>query len=61
MQSPPDTYPVSTEAVRQIPLARLGAADDVARVVAFLLSEDAAYIAGPIPMHLRRVWHSTLA
>ena len=35
MQSPSDTYPVSTEAVRQIPLARLGTADDVARVVAF--------------------------
>ena len=41
-----DTYPVSAEAVRQIPLARPGTADDVARVVAFLLSEDAAYIAG---------------
>jgi NAD(P)-dependent dehydrogenase (short-subunit alcohol dehydrogenase family) len=41
-----DTYPVSMEAVRQIPLARPGTADDVARVVAFLLSEEAAYIAG---------------
>jgi NAD(P)-dependent dehydrogenase (short-subunit alcohol dehydrogenase family) len=41
-----DTYPVSAEAVRQIPLARPGTADDVARVVAFLLSEDAAYIVG---------------
>jgi NAD(P)-dependent dehydrogenase (short-subunit alcohol dehydrogenase family) len=41
-----DTYPVSTEDIRQIPLARAGTADDVARVVAFLLSEDAAYIAG---------------
>ena len=41
-----DTYPVSMEAVRQIPLARPGTADDVASVVAFLLSEDAAYIAG---------------
>jgi NAD(P)-dependent dehydrogenase (short-subunit alcohol dehydrogenase family) len=41
-----DTYPVSMEDVRQIPLARAGTADDVARVVAFLLSEDAAYIAG---------------
>jgi NAD(P)-dependent dehydrogenase (short-subunit alcohol dehydrogenase family) len=41
-----DTYPVSAEAVRQIPLGRAGTADDVARVVAFLLSEDAAYIAG---------------
>src|SRR5215831_3695246 len=41
-----DTYPVPAEAVSQIPLARPGTADDVARVVAFLLSEDAAYIAG---------------
>jgi len=41
-----DTYPVSSDDVRQIPLARPGNAEDVARVVAFLLSEDAAYIAG---------------
>jgi NAD(P)-dependent dehydrogenase (short-subunit alcohol dehydrogenase family) len=41
-----DTYPVSTEDTRQIPLARPGTPDDVARAVAFLLSEDAAYIAG---------------
>jgi NAD(P)-dependent dehydrogenase (short-subunit alcohol dehydrogenase family) len=41
-----DRYPVSAEAVHQIPLAHLGTADDVGRVVAFLLSEDAAYIAG---------------
>jgi len=41
-----DTYPVSVEDIRQIPLARPGTADDVARAVAFLLSEDAAYIAG---------------
>src|SRR5215472_2876768 len=40
-----DTYPVSAEAVRQIPLARPGTADDVARLVAFLLSDDAAYLA----------------
>ena len=41
-----DTYPVAAENVRQIPLARAGTTDDVARLVAFLLSEDAAYIAG---------------
>jgi NAD(P)-dependent dehydrogenase (short-subunit alcohol dehydrogenase family) len=41
-----DTYPVSKEDVNQIPLARPGTADDVAKVVAFLLSEDAAYVAG---------------
>ena len=41
-----DTYPISKEDIRQIPLARPGTVDDVARFVAFLLSEDAAYIAG---------------
>jgi len=41
-----DTYPVSREDIRQIPLARPGTVDDVARAVAFLLSEEAAYIAG---------------
>lgn len=32
----------------QIPLGRLGSAEDVAGVVAFLLSEDAAYITGQV-------------
>ncbi len=32
----------------QIPLARLGEAEDVARVCAFLASEDAAYITGQV-------------
>ena len=41
-----DTYPVAMEDIRQIPLARPGTPDDVAKAVAFLLSEDAAYIAG---------------
>jgi NAD(P)-dependent dehydrogenase (short-subunit alcohol dehydrogenase family) len=45
-----DIYPVSAEAVRQIPLARPGTADDVARLVAFLLSDDAAYIASQDPL-----------
>ena len=34
--------------VKQIPLGRLGAAEDVARVVAFLCGPDAAYIQGEI-------------
>jgi NAD(P)-dependent dehydrogenase (short-subunit alcohol dehydrogenase family) len=31
---------------KRIPLGRIGQPDDIARVVAFLLSEDAAYITG---------------
>lgn len=34
--------------VRQIPLGRLGEPDDIARVTAFLLSEDAAYVHGTV-------------
>ncbi|HLV79376.1 MAG TPA: 3-oxoacyl-[acyl-carrier-protein] reductase [Chthonomonadaceae bacterium] len=34
--------------LRQIPLGRFGAVEDVARVVAFLCSEDAAYIQGQV-------------
>ena len=34
--------------LKQIPLARLGKAEDVARTVAFLCSEDAAYIQGEV-------------
>jgi 3-oxoacyl-[acyl-carrier protein] reductase len=42
-----------TEAAReglsgQIPLQRLGAPDDVAAAVAFLASEDAAYVTGAV-------------
>ncbi len=41
--------PEAREAIlKQIPLARLGAPDDVARVVAFLCSDDAAYIQGEV-------------
>ena len=32
----------------QIPLQRLGAPDDVAGAVAFLASEDAAYVTGAV-------------
>ena len=34
--------------LKQIPLARMGAAADVAKVVAFLCSEDAAYVHGEV-------------
>ena len=37
---------VKADMLRSIPLKRLGAADDVAAAVAFLLSKDAAYITG---------------
>ena len=41
--------PEFREAVlKQIPLGRLGSGDDVARVVAFLCSEDAAYVQGEV-------------
>ena len=41
--------PESLERLRQtIPLARLGAADELARVVTFLASEDASFITGEI-------------
>ena len=41
--------PETIEAIlKQIPLARLGAPDDVASVVAFLCSEGAAYVQGEV-------------
>jgi NAD(P)-dependent dehydrogenase (short-subunit alcohol dehydrogenase family) len=41
-----DTYPVAPEALAAIPAGRAGAAEEVARAAAFLLSPDASYIAG---------------
>ena len=41
--------PESLEKLRQtIPLARIGAPEETARVVAFLVSDDASYITGEI-------------
>lgn len=41
-----DTYPVTPEAMARIPAGRPGTAVEVAKVAAFLLSADSAYISG---------------
>ena len=41
-----DTYPVAEKFAQAIPMRRVAKPEEVARVVAFLLSEDAGYITG---------------
>lgn len=41
-----ETYPADDEARLAIPAGRLGSAEEVARVVGFLASEDASYVTG---------------
>ena len=41
-----DTHPVSEEVRRAIPAGRAGTAEEVAKVAAFLLSDDASYVNG---------------
>jgi NAD(P)-dependent dehydrogenase (short-subunit alcohol dehydrogenase family) len=41
-----DTHPVSSETQRVIPAGRAGTAEEVARVAAFLLSDEASYVNG---------------
>lgn len=41
-----DSYPVAAENVERIPARRYGTVEEIAGTVAFLLSEDAAYITG---------------
>ena len=40
--------PLIEEIVRQIPVGRLGKAQEIASVVAFLASDEAAYITGTV-------------
>lgn len=41
-----DTYPVDEEALRDVPARRAGTAVEIAKVAAFLVSDDASYING---------------
>lgn len=41
-----DTYPVPEKFAKAIPMGRVAGPEEVARVAAFLLSDDAAYITG---------------
>ena len=41
-----DNWPASPEIIRSVPMARAGRMHEVAKTVAFLLSEDAGYITG---------------
>ena len=41
-------YGAKTATLASIPMQRLGAAEDVARAVAFLASDEAAYITGQV-------------
>ena len=42
----PDPQKASDEAVEQLPIKRLGTADEVAKAVAFLASDEASYLVG---------------
>jgi NAD(P)-dependent dehydrogenase (short-subunit alcohol dehydrogenase family) len=41
-----DTYPVAQADLLQIPMGRTGQVVEIARVVAFLLSEESSYVTG---------------
>jgi NAD(P)-dependent dehydrogenase (short-subunit alcohol dehydrogenase family) len=41
-----ESYPVDDETLRRIPMARAGTLDEIAKTIAFLVSDDAGYITG---------------
>jgi NAD(P)-dependent dehydrogenase (short-subunit alcohol dehydrogenase family) len=41
-----ESYPVDGETLRRIPMGRAGTLDEIAKTIAFLVSDDAGYITG---------------
>ena len=41
-----DSYPVSDDVVKQIPMGRYGSVQEIAKTARFLLSDEAGYITG---------------
>ena len=41
-----DSYPVADSVLKEIPMARSGSVEEIAKTAGFLLSDDASYITG---------------